>query len=115
MTNKTKEMLQDAESDDSESFAAAFWIQMATIASLNHAKARRGGSVLGKAGHIQRDYEGAHHHFMKKYFWPANQMRPRTTQCGPEQPDSAFERRFRMPRSVFNRVCTGAVSHSLYL
>lgn len=52
---------------------------------------------------------------MKKNFWSSRLPRPGTTERGPEQPETIFERRFRMPRTIFNRICALAVSHSDYL
>lgn len=92
----------------------AFWLQMVQIAVVNDTP-QHGGSRPGKSGNILRDYDQAHKRYMKKYFWPSNLPRPNSTECGPEQSEETFERRFRMPRHVFNRVCTSSILHSEYL
>lgn len=56
-----------------------------------------------------------HRNYMIKHFWPASVLRPGTHQCGPEQPERAFERRFRMWRALFSRVCTTVMSSSEYM
>lgn len=112
---KTQHILDEEEHDDHEAFAAAFWIQMVSYAVCRDAKSKQRGSVPGKAGNIHRDYAGAYTHYMRKYCWPHDQPRPGTSQKGPEQPEYAFERRFRMPRLLFNRVCTTVVLHSSFL
>jgi Plant transposon protein len=68
----------------------------------------------GKAPNVHRDFGAIHAHYMGKYFWPVEMLRPNTTVCGPRQPEHAFERRFRMPRLVFDRVLTKVVAASEY-
>ena len=97
MTTKVRQLLDEAEHDDNENFSVAFWIQMAIFAALSHTNDKQSGSVPGKAGNIHQHYASAHMHYMLKYFWPQGDPRPGTTQLWPEQPESAFERRFRMP------------------
>jgi hypothetical protein len=51
---------------------------------------------------------------MERYFWSAEMLRPNTTVYGLRQPVHAFERRFRMPRLVFDRVLRKVVAASEY-
>lgn len=44
-----------------------------------------------------RGYEATHLHNIIKYFWPNELERPGITQCGPQQLEIAFQRRFKMP------------------
>lgn len=74
-----------------------------------------GGSRLGRSAKIQRNYAEAHQRYMFKYFWPVDLNRSNTAQCGPQQNEETFERRFRMPRQIFDRACTTSIAHSAYL
>jgi len=107
--------LDEASADDHEAMAVAFWLQMASIATLATVRKPHGGSEKGKSPNITRDYSSAHLHYMIKYFWPSTHTRPGTNQRGPAQPETSFERRFRMSRAIFNRVCTAVVAESAYM
>lgn len=100
--------------DAEEEMVVSFWLQMVQIA-LNMSSLQHGGSERGKAANIERDYCAAHQRYMLKYFWPQHLCRPNSAQKGPEQSETTFERRFRMPRRVFNRVCATAIANSEYL
>lgn len=100
--------------DTDEQMVAMFWFQMAQI-SLSSFNVQSGGSLPGKSGNIKRDYEAGHLHYTKKYFWPETIQRPGTNDFGPEQPEHVFERRFRMPRVIFNRVMATCISQSTYI
>lgn len=108
-------MLEEAAIEEEEAFAAAFWLQMIGMALSISAKKQKGVSLPGKSPNIDRDYARTHTYYMLKYFWPQNMRRPGTLQFGPQQPESAFERRFRMPRLVFNRVLVEKTAASEYL
>ncbi|CDF33411.1 unnamed protein product [Chondrus crispus] len=95
--------LDEGVENDAEDYAAALWLHMVSLCTDGETKGSHGGSTPGKAGNIKRDFHGAHKHYMVKYFWPSDMMRP------------AFERRFRMPRDVFNSVLEVTVAHSEYL
>jgi hypothetical protein len=74
-----------------------------------------GGSRRGKAPNVDRPFTETHTRFFLKYFWPSDQIRPDTNnEYGPRAPEEAFERRFRMPRVVFNRVFEMVLQHSEY-
>lgn len=106
-----QDLLEDA---DHEEFAAALWFQMYSIALLS-SKRRHGGSVPGKSPNIYRDYYSAHQHYMVKYFWPITDMRPDRNQRGPEKPNNAFERRFRIPTTVFKKLLTTVAAKSPHI
>lgn len=107
--------LEEIVGDDSdEQMAIAMWFQMMEIALASNTP-QHGGSVKGKLPNIDRDYGRTHLHYMLKYFWPAHEMRPGTNSFGPEQPEHAFERRFRMPRISFNRILSVCITHSEYM
>lgn len=76
---------------------------------------KHSGSLTGKSGNIERDYAGAHSHFMMKYFWPSNQELPGSNSFVPVQPESSFERRFEMSRQLFNLVRVNVFAQSEYL
>lgn len=78
-------------------------------------EAVHGGSVLGMAVNIHLNYAGAHLQYMLKYFWPESLPRPDTNQCGPEQHEIDFGRRFRINRAQFSIICTAVVASSEYM
>lgn len=69
---------EDAEISEGEETPAAVW----------------GGSLPGKAPNKNRDFMGAHAKLVEHYFSGTESLYNETD----------FERRFRMPRSVFNRI-----------
>ena len=101
--------------EEQEASAASVWLQMVTMALRQVQNRAHGGSQTGKAANKQRDYAGAHLHYMKKYFWPVGLMRPGTTQYGPEQDRVSFERRFRMSYCLFQKFFASVTAHSTYL
>lgn len=101
--------------EDEEAFAVSLWLQMAAIATLDSTTRQPGGSLPGKSPNVDRDFAGAHQRYMLRYFWPSNMLRPSTLYKGPQQSEEAFERRFRMPRTVFNRIFERTVHVSEYL
>jgi Plant transposon protein len=109
--------LFEAERDEEDKlFTAAVWQQMVAlvIAELDQEKVH-GGSTRGKAPNVDRPFAETHTRFLLKYFWPVDQIRPDSNnEYGPRAPEKAFERRFRMPRVVFNRVFENVVRQSEY-
>lgn len=75
----------------------------------------KGGSVVGKAPNIDRDYEATHMYYMKKYFWPSHLRRPGIFSLGPEKPENSFKRNFIMPRVVLTRVISVCITHSDFI
>lgn len=114
MSTRWRKLFDILDDDTDESMIAAFWMQMAQI-TLASDEVQRGGSLPGKSPNINRDYAAAHIHYTRKYFWPENLQRAGTDSFGPEQPEISFERRFRMPRTVFNKVMTTCLAHSPYI
>jgi Plant transposon protein len=107
------DLIDDADEVE-EHLAEALWWHMAASAAAVTARSR-GGSAPGKSGNVERNFEGTHRHYMLKYFWPHTQVRPNTSSYSPRVSEKIFERRFRMPRSVFNRVFEGVVRSSPYM
>ena len=107
--------LAEAAELDDEGHAIAFWWHMVASTILEDEKRKAGGSQLGKAPNIERHFNASHRRYMLKYFWPSDIMRPGSRCFGPEQPEKAFETRFRMPRSVFNTIFQSVVPSSDYL
>ena len=64
------------EDNEDEEMSVAFWLHMVNISSIMPESKQHGGSRPGKKGNIDRDYAGAHTHYMKKYFWPTCLVRP---------------------------------------
>lgn len=95
--------------------AVAFRLQIAKNAALAWSSKPHGGPWPDKAANISRNYEGEHLHYMRKYFLPAYLARPGTLRGGPEQQDSDFERRFRMPKALCTRVFTATVASPAHL
>ena len=89
------------------------WSQMMAQV-VTFAEPKRGGSEPGKRAKVDRAFSDAHRRYMLRYFWPADVTRPGTTAYGPTQPDSAFERRSRMPRAVFDRTSKGVGAANPY-
>jgi hypothetical protein len=107
------EASSDEEEDTICHLAVAFRWKMAML-SVVDIRRGPGGSLPGKAPNVQHDFGAIHAHYMEKYFWPVEMLRLNTTMCGPRQPERAFERRFRMPRLVFDTVLTKFVAASEY-
>jgi hypothetical protein len=63
------------------------------------------GSRPGKAANKARDFKGAYERLFKNYF---------STDPPPVYNDTDFERRFRMPRAVFNRISEKIIGKGLY-
>jgi Plant transposon protein len=64
---------------------------------------------------MNRPFAETHSRFLLKYFWPFDQIRPDSSnEYGPRAPEEAFERLFRMPRVVFNRLFEKVVQMSEY-
>lgn len=93
---------------------AVFWLQMTQMAMAT-IDFQGDGSRLGKASNIIRDYQAAHIHYMKTYFWPDTLQRPGSSTFDAEQSESVFQSRFRMLRVVFNRTMKTWISHSEYI
>lgn len=106
--------LDEAEEQDAEALAVALWSHMVRITQQVAPRAH-GGSRPGKSANKHRPYEAAHNHYMARYFWPADVRRPGSQEFGPRETEETFERRFRMPRLVFNRVFLGVVAESEYI
>lgn len=114
LSTKLKEWEDD---DEEEEFSATLWWQLFVLASGGRSDARvfGSGSAAGKGANVLRDFAGAHTRYMLRYFWPHNEVRPGTNLYGPSQSEVAFERRFRMPRFVFNRVLVTVCNGSPYM
>lgn len=111
MPSSSSKRLFDLLKDDSqEEMIAIFWQQMAQL-TVQASESTSGGSRPGKGANITRDYAGAHIHYTKKYFWQTNVVRPGTSETGPEQPEHAFERLFRIPRAILDRIMAICFTH----
>jgi hypothetical protein len=109
--------LLEAEWDEGDDiFAAAVWQQMVALAVAELEEERlQGDSRRGKAPNMNRPFAETHSRFLLKYIWPFEEIRPDTTnEFGPRAPEEAFERRFHMPRVVFNRLFEKVVQQSEY-
>jgi hypothetical protein len=108
--------LLEAEWDEDDIFAAAVWKQMVALAVAELEEERvQGGSRKGNAPNMNRPFAETHSRFLLKYFWPFDQIRPDSSnEYGHRAPEEAFERRFRMPRVVFNRLFEKVVQQSQY-
>lgn len=113
-SSRLREFFEILEEDTDEQMIAVFWMQMAQIAVAT-LETTRGGSRPGKSRNVERNHAQAHLHYTTKYFWPSDLLRPGTNSFGPEQSESAFERRFRMPRNIFNKVMETCLAHSPYI
>lgn len=94
-------LLEIFQEEDSEAFAVSVWNQFQLMVEL--AGPQHGGYFPGKARNKDRNYATVHQHFMQPYFWPKDQVRPGTAECGPQEIEVTFNRWFRMPRHVFMR------------
>lgn len=74
-----------------------------------------GGSVYGKAKNTWGDFAGAHSRYMLRQFCPFYTVRLGTNDYGPSQLESAFERRFRLPRVAFDKIFSAVTEQSDYL
>jgi hypothetical protein len=116
MNHRVNNLFEAERDEEDKLFAAAVWQQMVAlvIAELDQEKVH-GGSTRGKAPDVDRPFAETHTRFLLKYFWPVDQIRPDSNnEYGPRAPEKAFERRFRMPRVVFNRVFENVVRQSEY-
>jgi hypothetical protein len=106
----------EAERDEEDGiFAAAVWHQMVALTVSDLDNKVHGGSRRGKALNADRPFTETHARFLLKYFWLSDQIRQDlNNEYGPRAPEETFERRFRMPRVVFNRVFENVVQHSEY-
>ena len=99
--------LEESAAQGEVEMAAAVWFHMASSTVIS---ARvRGGSRRGKRRNVERNFEETHMRYMLRYFWPSNRLRPGSEGRGPSQSETAFERRFRMPREVFMRIIEACV------
>ena len=102
--------------DDEDQAVVGWWTQMKKIAV--HQRQDRpgpGGSRPGRAPNIDRDFVGGHRRLLLDYFWPADQVRDDGSGVkGPVYSEEHFERRFRMPRSVFEKLLTTATENDSY-
>jgi hypothetical protein len=106
----------EAERDEEDGlFAAAVWKQMVALTVAELEDKVHGGSRRGKAPNVDRPVTETHTRFLLKYFWPSDHIRPyKNNEYGPCAPEEAFERRFRMPPVVSNRVFEKFVQHCAY-
>lgn len=75
---------------------------------------KRGGSEPGNRRNVSRAFGKAHERYMIRYFWSTNSPGPGTTEDGPTQTEWSLERRFRIPRTVFNKLSSGVCSANTY-
>jgi len=102
--------------DEEEAQCAGMWWQMMVQAMfILQAAGAKGGSVKGKSGNIQRKHHATHVRYMEKYFWPSSSVNPSTGANRPSHPESTFERRFRMPRTVFNALFQGVLTSAYFM
>lgn len=107
--------LQDAEADDETFICVSIWHQMVGNSLLSQHK-KQGGSLPGRAPNVERDFASGHQRIIMDCFWPVNQLRnDGSGLTGPVYPDHRFERRFRMPRDVFDLIFDRAVINSAYM
>eukprot|EP00171_Calliarthron_tuberculosum_P004333 IDg4333t1 len=106
--------------DDNSEFSIALWLYMTMVTTFTAAP-KRGGSYPGKKGNEERYFTDSHNRYMVKYFWPRDELRPfnpslpgSLPRYGPTASEKSFERRFRMPRAVFDRIFQVVVQHSAY-
>ena len=107
--------MEESNIDSEEEMVVVFCMQMCSFSLAASEKRQHGGSLNGKVPNKQRNYAAVPVHYIKKYFWPSDQLRPNTTSYGTEKSESTFERRFRMSRTIFNKTCFIAVSHSEFI
>jgi Plant transposon protein len=102
---------------DEQDFAVALWHQMMGLAALSICEdSHAGGSIPGKAANKTRDFVAGHRRLMLDYFWPFDAERDdHSGRFGPVYDERDFERRFRMPRSVFHTIFAAVVEDNEYL
>lgn len=101
--------------EEEDAHCAAMWWQMRLQALfIMEAAVAKGGSMKGKSGNIQRKHHATHVRFIEKYFWPSSSLNLSTGANGPAHPESTFERRFRLPRVVFNALFRGALTSEYF-
>ena len=74
----------------------------------------RGGSLPEKAPNLVHNYHAKHTYYMHKYFWPRDSLRPATSSYGPQQTEEQFERRFRIPHALLERILFAVVQQNRY-
>ena len=108
-------LISEAEFDDELAFGVAIWWQLHAMAVLKNSK-KRGGSRKGKAPNTERNFVMGHRRILLDYFWPVDQPRDDGLgQYGPVYSEKRFERRFRIPREIFNTVFQSVAIVSDYL
>jgi Plant transposon protein len=113
---RLRQMLDELAEGELVEMGAQLWQQMLLLASLRDVQQPvRGGSRRGKAANKGHDFAAGNRRSMLDYFWPANQQRDSSDSKVPVYNELDFERRFRMPRSVFDKACVGVVRDSSYL
>jgi hypothetical protein len=102
---------------DEQDFAVALWHQMMGLAAISVCEEiQAGGSLPGKAANKDRDFVAGHRRLMLDYFWPFDAERDdHSGGFGPVYDERDFERRFRMPRPVFNTIFAAVVEDNEYL
>lgn len=107
--------LQEDDADDETLICVAIWHQMVGNSLISQPK-KHGGSLPGRAPKVEKDFAAGHQRIMLDYFWPVNQLRnDGSGLTGPVYPECRFERRFRMPRNVFDLIFERTVINSAYL
>lgn len=110
-----QETLQALLYDDEEDISAAVFQHMAVAILMREDEGGSGGSLPGRSRNIDRNFDEGHKQIMQDYFWPVDSMRDDgSMQFGPVFSEAHFERRFSMPRSVFNIIFTKIVSTSSF-
>ena len=105
------ESMEDAE------LTSAIWLhmQMMSVANAVMNRYRHAGSHIGHKV-LRRDFLGAHKSIMEHYFWMDDKIRQDGSgRFGPLYGQVLFERRFRMPRNVFDTLFTAAVQYSDFI
>ena len=101
------------ENADDEELVCGSWFHM--VRNLLNDEEPRYGSVKGKRPNLDLDLKGGHHGLILDRFWLLADLCPGITQFGPLYFESLFERRFHIPRNVFEILCESARMRSAFM
>lgn len=103
--------------DDSILFTAALWFHMRIVATVSTVKKKTwGGSPPEKRPNVFCDFQSAHRRLIVDYFWPEDIARDDSSnQAGQMFSAEKFERRFRMPRYIFDGIFSAVGRDCSYL
>ena len=94
--------------------AASLWTQL-TAQAILLANVQR-GSQPGRTRNIERGFADGHLRIMLDYFWPTTETRPDgSNMMGPVYTEEQFERRYRMPREMFNKILHATTADCAFL